>query len=101
MQFPPEHDRRYDEYEPHKYACISVDDRYLEDILHRFDGIDCFWHTTSVKGKGLTYCGVTLIPPCSLEAFADAVADVYGLQELEELSAKAYRENKWMIHFGL
>ena len=30
MQNPPEQGIRYDEYEPQKYNCISVDDDYVE-----------------------------------------------------------------------
>ena len=101
MQEAPEKGKRYDEYEPQKYNCISVDDVYLEDIVVNFNYIDFYWHTPDVKGKGLAYCGVTLIPPSSIKAFVNVIEDVYGLSELKELSEKAFKENKWMIHFGL
>ncbi len=101
MQVPPEKGKRYDEYEPQKYNCISVDDVYLENIVANFDHIDFYWHTLDVKGMGLAYCGVTLIPPSAIKAFVDVIEDVYGLFELKELSEKAIEENKWMIHFGL
>ena len=29
----PQPGKRYDEYEPWKYACISVDDDYLEGVV--------------------------------------------------------------------
>ena len=101
MQTAPEKGKRYDEYEPQKYDCISVDDVYLEDIVANFDHIDFYWHTLEVNGKGIAYCGVTLIPPSSLRAFVDVIEDVSGLSELRELSERAITENKWMIHFGL
>lgn len=101
MQTAPKKGRRYDEYEPQKYNCISVNDDYLEDIVAEFDHIDFYWHTLDVKGKGIAYWGVTLIPPSSIEAFVDVIKDVYGLSELKELSEKAIKENKWIIHFGL
>ena len=101
MQEAPEKGKRYDEYEPQKYNCISVDDIYLEDIVVNFNHIDFYWHTLDVKGKGIAYCGVTLIPPSSIKAFVNVIEDVYGLSELKELSEKAFKENKWMIHFGL
>ena len=101
MQDAPVMGKRYDEYEPQKYNCISVDDAYLEDIVADFNHIDFYWHTLGVKGKRLAYCGVTLIPPSSIKAFVDVIEGVYGLFELKELSEKAIEENKWMIHFGL
>ena len=66
MMDAPQQGKRYDEYEPWKYACISVDDAYLDGVVERLTSIDFYWHTLSVKGKGLAYCGVTLVPPCSL-----------------------------------
>ena len=101
MQIAPEKGKRYDEYEPQKYDCISVNDDYLEDIVADFNHIDFYWHSLDIKGKGIAYCGVTLIPPDSINAFVEVIEDIYGLSELRKLSKKAITENKWMIHFGL
>ena len=101
MQSPPIKGIRYDEYEPQKYNSISVDDAYLEDIVVNFNHIDCYWHTLDIKGKGLAYCGITLIPPCSMPAFIEAIKDYTELSELKELLAKALNENRWVIHFEL
>ncbi len=101
MQNAPEQGKRYDEYEPQKYNCISVNDDYLEDIVADFDNIDFYWHTLDVKGKGLAYCGITLLPPGSIQEFIDVIKDVTVLHELRELSEKALAENKWIIHYGL
>lgn len=101
MQNPPEQGIRYDEYEPQKYNCVSVDDDYLEDIVSRFNHIDFYWHTLDIKGKGLDYCGITLISPESLNEFIYAIREIDDLKELELLSEKAIKENKWLIHFGL
>ena len=101
MQNAPEKGKRYDEYEPQKYNCISVNDDYLEDIVADFDDIDFYWHTLDVEGKGLAYCGVTLIPTCSLNEFVDVIKDIPELHELRILSEKALAENKWLIHYGL
>lgn len=57
MMNTPRQSERYDEYEPWKYECISVDDKDLEGVVERLSSIDFYWHTLSVKGKGLTYCG--------------------------------------------
>ena len=101
MQDAPIMGKRYDKYEPQKYNCISVDDIYLEDIVGNFNHIDFYWHTLDVKGKGLAYCGVTLIPPSSIKAFVEVIEDVYGLSELKELMERALKESKWIIHYGL
>ena len=74
-------------------ACISVDDARLECIVERLSSIDFYWYTLSVKGKGLSYCGITLIPPSSLKAFIDAIADNSELSELKEGSVKSYAQN--------
>lgn len=101
MQAAPEAGRRYDEYEPQKYDCISVVDEHLEGIDAQLGQIDFYWHTLAVKGKGLAYCGVTLIPPDSMQAFVAVIGDTPALSELKTLLVKAQRENKWVIHFGL
>ena len=93
MMDAPQQGKRYDEYEPWKYACISVDDAYLEGVVERLTSIDFYWHTLSVKGKGLAYCGVTLVPPCSLKAFIDVIADNSELSELKKLLENALSNN--------
>ncbi len=101
MPNEPKQGKRYDEYEPKKYNCICVDDEDLEPIMSDFKSIDFYWHTLDVKGKGLEYSGVTLIPPCSIKAFIDVIKDISVLSKLKELCKKALKENKWIIHFGI
>lgn len=101
METAPEKGKRYDEYEPQKYNCIAVDDEHLENIVTSFDDIDFFWHTPDVPGKGIAYCGVTLIPPSSMESFISVIENISELSELKTLLQKAYSKNKWVIHFGI
>ena len=101
MQNAPEKGKRYDEYEPQRYNCISVDDVYVEKLDEKLIDVDFYWHTTDVSGKGLAYCGVTLIPPTSIFMLRDAVKNEAVLSELRALSEKALEENKWIIHYGL
>lgn len=101
MQTVPEKGKRYDQYEPEKYNCISIDEMYLENIAAEFNHIDFYWHTIEIKGKGIAYCGVTLIPPTSMNAFADVIKNADGLSELRELVNTALKEDKWLIHFGV
>jgi hypothetical protein len=101
MQNAPQQGKRYDDYVPWEYDCISVDDGHLEGIDNHLCRIDFYWHTLDVKGKGIAYCGVTLIPPCSVKAFIDVIKDISELSNLKALLEKAHSENKWIIHFGL
>ena len=101
MQIVPQKGKRYDEYEPQKYDCISVNDDYIENIVSDFDDIDFYWHSLDVPGKGLCYCGITLIPPSSMQAFISIIENYPKLSELTKLLQNAYKENKWVIHYGL
>ena len=101
MQTPPKKGKRYDKYEPNKYKCISVNDDYIENIIEKLSYIDFYWHTLDVAGKGLAYCGITLIPPTSMQSFISKIDDIPELHSLKELLLKALDENKWLIHFGL
>ena len=69
MQNEPIAGVRYDKSEPQRYKCISVNDDYLENIVASFEEIDFYWHSLDVPGKGIAYCGITLIPPTSIPAF--------------------------------
>ena len=101
MQIPPEYGKRYDEYEPEKYNCISVNNDYIESIVNNLNNIDFYWHTLDVSGKGLAYCGITLISPSSMQKFISVIENNSKLNELKELLSKALNENKWVIHFGI
>lgn len=101
MMDAPQQGKRYDEYEPWKYACISVADEYLEIVAERLNAIDFYWHTIADKSKGLAYYGVTLVPPCSLKAFIAVITDIAELCELKKLLEKALGKNKWVIHYGI
>ena len=101
MQNAPKPRKRYDEYEPHKYHCISIDDTYVEKIDANLNNIDFYWHTLDRPAKGIAYTGVTLIPPTSLQAFIAVIKDIAELNVLKDLLENASVENKWVIHFGL
>ena len=101
MQTPPKRGKRYDAYEPQKYHCISIDDAYIETLDPRLTHLDFFWHTTEVAGKGLAYCGVTLIPPEAAAKMAVIIEKNEPLAALCALLQRADAENKWVIHFGL
>ena len=101
MQIPPQSGQRFDEYEPEKYNCISVNDDHIENILEKLNDIDFYWHTLDVSGKGIAYCGVTLIPPSSMQKFITVIENMPELHQLKDLLTQALNENKWIIHFGI
>lgn len=101
MKNNPKPSVRYDAYEPQKYNCISVDDDYIEQIAPRLNDVEFYWHSLDMPAKGLAYCGVTLIPPTSMEHMTEAIEPIDEHSNLAQLLQKAQSENKWVIHFGL
>ncbi len=92
---------RYDSYEPWKYNCISIHDDYIEPLLPELDKIDFFWHSIDNPGKGLAYCGITLIPPSSMGDVLAVLGDWDFFAPLRELLVRAKAEKKFIIHFGI
>ena len=100
MESAPVSGKRYDEYEPKKYNCISVDDDYIEGIDQLLI-FDSFRHTIDIPMKGLNYIGITLIPPKSLDAFLTVIRDGSKYADLRKLLIDAKNRNKYVIHYGL
>ena len=96
-----EHGVRYDSYEPWEYNAISVHDDFIEPLMPQLNEVDMFWHTLAVPGKGLAYCGITLIPPAAYPTVMEIIRPVAELQELFELVERATKEQRYIIHFGL
>lgn len=101
LESDPISGKRYDEYEPEKYNCISIDDDYIEDIQEQLYVLDSFCHTVDIPMKGLNYCGITLIPPTSIAAFLTVIGDSTEYTELRKLLIVAKNRNKFVIHYGL
>lgn len=99
MERPPIPGERYDRYEPERYNCICVDDTLIEGL--NFAAINFYWHTLDVPGKGLAYCGITLIPPESMGAVIAVIQNISGLEELTGLFVQTRAKNKFVIHFGI
>ena len=101
MQEDPAHGERYDSYEPEKYHCIMMDDGLVEDIDRAWNELDFYWHTRSVPGKGLAYCGVTLIPPEMLDACIAGIERMEDVAPLKQLLLRAKAEHRFVIHYGV
>lgn len=101
MPAPPAADKRYDEYEPQRYHCIALDDEAVERLDPCWQRLPVYWHTLAVPGNGLAYCGVTLIPPESLETALALMPSGAAYQELRDLLQTAQAGERWIIHFGI
>ena len=103
MQNEPMNNERFDICEPEKYHCIQLHDGFIEDILMDLANVPCYWHTLQVPGKGLAYCGITLIPPQSIELFIQILSSQHQSEynDLISLANQAKQENKYIIHFGI
>lgn len=101
MQISPQKGKSYDNFEPEKYHCISVDDDYILPLLIKFKEVKCYWHTLDRPEMGLMYYSVTLIPPESFDSMMEIIWNNHYLSELLELFSNAERENKFVIHFGI
>lgn len=101
METDPVPGVRYDEYEPQKYNCISIDDDYLESLLPELAEFVFFWHTLDRPEKGLAYYGITLIPPSSMGDVLAVLGDLEFFVPLRELLTKAKAEGRFIIHFGI
>ena len=101
MSQDPTPGTRYDEYEPEKYHCISVDDDWIEPLSDKIAEVPMYWHTLDRPERGLAYCGVTLIPPSSLPAVLSALDGREALAPLRALLRRAEAEERYVIHYGL
>ena len=101
MQIKPVQGVRFDEYEPEKYNCITIDDAFIEPLLPELSDIDFYWHTIDIPGKGLAYYGITLIPPESLNSMIDKISNITNLSLLKQLLIIAINDNKFVIHIGM
>ena len=101
MNKAPAAGKRYDSYEPEKYVLISVDDEWIQPLLPKLQKINCFWHSLDVEENGLAYCGITLIPPGSVDDFVEIIKEFPKLDNLKRLLLKAKAKGQFIIHYGL
>ena len=77
----PKAHKRYDQYAPDKYACISVDDAWIREIAGELSNAAVYWHTLACPANA--YCGITLIPPTAMDDMRMAVDHHDNLQKFE------------------
>ena len=95
--------QRFDAYEPERCGCIRIGDESIEPLLNPLAVLDTYAHTLDVPWKGLVYCGITLLPPSSLERFQEILSQTHDrrLTPLWLLAERALAEKKFLIHFGI
>lgn len=99
--------QKYTAYEPEKYHCVAINDEYIDDWWERLFMIKSYNMSLEQPQWALSRWGITLIPPESLPAFLEIVAEdkrIYWdghLEELADLIQQAISENKYMIHYGV
>lgn len=93
----------YNHYTPDLYACVPVNDDFIQDLVKPLAMMKTYFHTYERPANGLAYYGITLIPPESLPLFLDIVSSRKS-EELIDLALKitaAQEAEKYMIHYGL
>ena len=91
----------FDEYEPEKFNCISIDDDYIYPLLEQLSELLFYWHSIDVPGRSLAYCGITLIPPETAKAMLNITGQTNELNDLSDLLEKAVKAQVFVIHFGI
>lgn len=71
MEIAPKSNDRYDDYNPEKYETVSVWEDDFEKYAIEMKNLECFSHSIDLPRQGLEYCGITLIPPTSLQHMID------------------------------
>lgn len=101
MQRAPKTGERYDSYEPQKYNCISIASEYIDEITLPLSEIEFYWHTVDVVGKGIAYCGITLISPQSAAKIPDILPYDEVFEPLRQLLKNAISKDRFVIHYGV
>ena len=106
-----EENKWYQEYEPEKYNCISVDMDVMDEVFGAYReelvAIKAFACVSTQPIQGLDECSVTLIPPQSLEVFCNIIVMANKSLHSEELVLlidkiqEAIKNNQYLIHFGI
>ena len=106
-----EENKWYQEYEPEKYNCISVDMDVMDEVFGAYReeirAIKAFACVSTQPIQGLDECSVTLIPPQSLEVFCNIIVQANKSLHSEKLvllidkTQEAMENKKYLIHFGI
>ena len=99
-------EKDYSDYEPKMYNCVGIDDNALNSWWVRLESMKSYFHAYSRPEMALARCGVTLIPPDSLDLFYDIVKNDTPSEFTEQVAdvlaiiSKAKHNSKYIIHYG-
>ena len=79
----------------------AVEDDEVDALWEYFGSIPCFWHSLQRPAQGLTYTGITLIPPSSAKNLLDRLPQQEQLQPLWSVLHSAWEKGCYVIHFGI
>jgi hypothetical protein len=106
-----EENKWYQEYEPEKYNCVSVDMDVMDEVfsmyLEEMRQIKAFACISTQPICGLEESGITLIPPYSLKSFCDVITKAnrqiqsHQLILLIDKIQESIKNDKYLIHFGI
>lgn len=98
----------YGYYHPEEYSCVVIHDDAMYEWGERINTMKSYFHCFSRPATGLAWCGITLIPPESLDLFYDIVANNTNnkefagqVQPLLDVISEAKKNGKFIIHFGI
>lgn len=95
--------KKYTEYTPEKYNCISVHDDYIQALCCKFGNIETVNPCIPEKYNGLCYYGITIIPAEACRKILTILNNENNIafDELERLLETAVSSGKYVIHYGL
>ena len=97
----------YSEYAPDLNDCIHVHDDIILELVDELAIMKTYFQSLDCPNFGLTYHGVTLIPPESLSLFLYIVLSNKTSKNCEDITKlckkiqQAIKQNKYMIHYGI
>jgi len=97
--------KKYNEYEPEKYHCVAIDDKYIDDWWDSLLMIQTYNMSLEQSQRALSRWGITLIPPESLLALLSIISQdkrIYEDENLVRLAEKiqeAIDKHKYMIYY--
>lgn len=97
----------YSSYSPEPNGCITVHDDTIQKLMESLSIMKTYFHSLDRQEFGLSYYGITIIPPESLTLFLDIVLSNKVLCLSDEVSALCEKihlasvQNKYMVHFGI
>lgn len=90
---------------------IRIPDNMISDLYDSMMGVDTFTQSFDRPSKALDICGITLIPPESMDKFINIIKRKthpnflkehrVQIEALISLLQKARDENKYVIHYGI